>query len=68
MSDKNSCIYLGVKLPINHIISLILRNLWMMQYSPVIKFCYFGFFSLTVNLDLFGINFRSTSKPCLCYP
>ena len=68
MPDKDSCIYLSVILSINYIISLILRDLWMMQYSPIIEFCYFGFFPLTVNLDLFGINFRSTTKPCLCYP
>ena len=55
MPDKNSCIYLSVILPINYIISLILRNLWMMQYSPVIELCYFAFFPLTVNLDLFGV-------------
>ena len=34
MPDKNSCIYSSyVILPINYIISLILRDLWMMQYS-----------------------------------
>lgn len=68
MSDKNSCIYLSVILPINYVISFILRNFGVKQYCSVIEFCYFGLFPLTVNLDLFGISFGGTSKPCLCYP
>ena len=40
----------------------------MKQYCPVIEFRHFGFFSMTVNLDLLGIDFRGTSEPRLCYP
>lgn len=68
MFDKYSCINLGVISPVNHIISFILRNFGMKQDCSVIEFCHFGFFPMTVNLDLFGINFGGTSKPCLCYP
>ena len=68
MSDKYSCIYLGVILSVNYIISLILRNFRMKQYRSIIKFRHFGFFSMTVNLDLLGIDFRGTSEPRLCYP
>ena len=68
MSNKYSRINLGIKLSVNYIIGLILWNFIVKQYSTVIKFCYFRFSSLTVNLDLFGINLGSTSKPCFCYP
>lgn len=68
MSDKYSCINLGVISATNNIISFILRNVGMKQYGPVIKFRDFGFFPITVNLDLFGVNFGSTPKPSLCNP
>ncbi|RGI06912.1 hypothetical protein DW683_00695 [Bacteroides sp. AM25-34] len=68
MLNKNTCIDLGVIFPVNHIISFILRHFGMKQYCPVIEFRHFGFFSMTVNLDLLGIDFRGTSEPRLCYP
>ena len=68
MSNKNSCINLGIIFPFNHIISFILRDFRMKQDCPIIEFRHFGFFSMTVNLDLFGINFGGTSEPSLCYP
>ena len=48
MSDKYSCIYLGVILSVNYIISLILRNFRMKQYRSIIKFRHFGFFPMVV--------------------
>ena len=68
MSDKYSCIYLGVILSVNYIISLILRNFRMKQYRSIIKFRHFGFFSMVVYLNLLGINFRSYSIPSFSYP
>ena len=68
MSNKNSCINLGIIFPFNHIISFILRDFGMKQDCPIIEFRHFGFFPMTVNLDLFGINFGGTSEPSLCYP
>ena len=68
MSNKNSCINLCIIFPVNHIISFILRYFGMKQDCPVIEFRHSGFFPMTVNLDLFGISFGGTSKPCLCYP
>lgn len=68
MSNKYSCINLGIIFPIHYIIGLILRDFIMKQYRSVIKFRYFGFFPMTVNLNLLRINFGSTSKPSFCYP
>lgn len=68
MSDKYSCIKLGIISPINNIIGLIPRNFNVKQRRPVIQFRHFRFFSMTVNLDLFGINLGGTSKPCFSYP
>lgn len=68
MSDKYSCINLCVIFFINYIISFIMRNLGMKQYCSVIKLRYFRFFSLTVNLNLFRVNFGCIAKPSFCYP
>lgn len=68
MSDKNSCINLGVIFPANYVIGFILRDFGVHQYCPVIEFCDFGFFSMPVDLDLFRINFGSAAKPSLRYP
>lgn len=68
MSYKYSCINLGIKFPINHIIGLILWGIIVKQYRTVIKFSHLGFFSVAVNLDLFGIGLDGFSEPCFCYP
>ena len=68
MSDKYSCIYLGVILSVNYIISFILRHFGMKQYCPVIEFRHFGFFPMVVYLNLLGINLRSYSIPSFSYP
>ena len=68
MSNKNSCINLGIIFPVNHIISFILRNFGMKQDCSIIEFRHSGFFPMTVNLDLFGVNLGSTAKPSLGYP
>lgn len=68
MSNKNSCINLCVIFSINYIISFILRNFRMNQHCPVIEFCHFGFFPMTVNLDLLRVYFGGTAEPRLCYP
>ena len=68
MFDKYSCINLGVISPINYIICFIMRYFGMLQYSSVIQFGDFGFFSMTVNLNLLGVNLGSTAEPSLCYP
>ncbi len=68
MSDKDSCINLGVKLSVNHIISFIFRDFGMQQNSPGVKhFGDFGFFSMP-DLYLLGVNLGSTAKPSFCYP
>lgn len=67
MSDKYSCINLGVKLSVNHIISFILRDLGMQQNRPVVKFGDSGFFSMP-DLYLLWVNLGSTAKPSFCYP
>lgn len=68
MSDKYSCINLGIIFPANHVIGFILRYFGMKQYCTIIEFRHFGFFSMPVNLDLFGINLGCTAEPRLCYP
>ena len=68
MSDKYSCINLGVIFPVNNIICFILRNFGMKKHCSVIKFSHFGFLSVAVNLDLFWINFGGTAEPRLCHP
>ena len=45
-----------------------MRYFGMLQYSSVIQFGDFGFFSMTVNLNLLGVNLGSTAEPSLCYP
>ena len=68
MSDKYSCIYLGVILSVNYIISLILRNFRMKQYRSIIKFRHFRLFAMTVYLNLFWIDLGSTTIPSFSYP
>ena len=40
----------------------------MKQDCSIIEFRHSGFFPMTVNLDLFGVNLGSTAKPSLGYP
>jgi hypothetical protein len=68
MSDKYSCINLGVIFPVNNIICFILRNFGMKKHRSVIEFRHFGFLSVAVNLDLLGINLGGTAEPRLCHP
>lgn len=68
MSNKYSCINLCVISSVNHIIRFILRNFGMLQYRPVIQFGDFGFFPITVNLNLLWVNLGRTAVPSLCYP
>ena len=74
MSNKNSCINLGIIFPFNHIISFILRDFRMKQDCPIIEFRHFGFFlrfksaKLGVSEMVYSFVFKPHSFPLSVIP
>ena len=68
MSNKNSCINLGITFSFYDVIGLIHRSFGMKQDCPVIEFRHFRLFAMTVYLNLFWIDLGSTTIPSFSYP